>query len=186
MLDRKLQAVAVPFFTGLTGVVVGATLISHLDDNITAKSIRIVDEDGNERVLADENGIVLSGEAKGDSLQLKAGGKPQVVFLRDGSNFLTVGELKDAAGGDGKIDGLVSYIQGAPRFVLAATTEGGYFLLDTVKTSTDISDFLDKRSRDSTYVSMSAVGESPQVSIGDSNGKSKTFVLDKAWTQKGD
>ena len=177
MLDRRLQAVGLPFFTGLAGVAVGAAMFSRADDNITARTIRIVDENGSERMLADENGIVLSGEGSGSSVQIKAGGRPQIVFLRDGSNFLTLGELKEVSSGKGTLDGLAAYREGAIRILLVATKAGGFFTLDTVEEADNIEDFLDRKSSTSTFASISAEGESPEVAIGNSNGKSKSLNL---------
>lgn len=178
MLDRRLQAVGFPFFTGLVGVAVGAAMVSRIDDTVTAKTIRIVDEDGNARLVADENGLVLSGEDGESSVLLKAGDRPQILFLRDGSNFLTLGEVKALSSGKGTLDGMASYHEGALRILLTSTHAGGFFALETDEGADNIEDFLDQRSRTSTYASITASGESPQMSIGNSTGKTKSFDLE--------
>lgn len=179
MLDRKLQSLTLPFFTGLAGVVLGAALVSRTEDTVTAKTLRIVDEDGNERILADSNGITVNGVEKGDAVQVKAGGKAQIVFQRDSETFISLGEVKGAASGQGSLDGLIAYDSGAPRFSLTATRNGGFLVLDTVKTARTIEELFDRQSTQSTYISLTAIADSPILSLGDSTGKTKDISLEE-------
>lgn len=178
MLDKKLQSLTVPFITGLAGVMLGASLVSRTDDTITAKTLRIVDEDGNERVLADASGILVSGAEKGDAVQIKAGDRAQMVFRRDGATFLAMGELKEAAGDAGKLDGILSYSEGGLRIGLASTAKGSFIMLDTMETPGSIEDMLNRKNKDTNFVSLSADENGPHIGIGDSSGKTKGFELD--------
>jgi hypothetical protein len=108
-----LGQLATNFSVGILGVLVGAGITGHtVEDTVTAKTIRVVDDNDNAVIQMTSAGIVLNGDAKGNATRITAGELPQVAFVRDGYDTVMVGLL------DAEKNGLTVYHHGARRALL--------------------------------------------------------------------
>ncbi|MEA2554465.1 MAG: hypothetical protein QOJ65_2641 [Fimbriimonadaceae bacterium] len=158
-----LGTFAAAFLGMVAGINIGST---RSDDIVKAKSVVIVDSDGQSFIEMDAQGITLKGKEDGDSIILAAGSTPEMSFAHKGRDAMQMGVSDTGRVGLNLLHDGVLYCQ------LAAKGQQSLLVMGSQTGETDGDQSSSPR------ISLYSSPNRTAMEISDGTGKKKTFTPD--------